>query len=94
MCFLEAILPAPWFKRAIKIWALGFEGPLFFLALCTSKSVFGLYLQVYQIQILGVLVLVLVHFAAYAIKGSSLARWCLLAFGLVAFGAVTTSCIR
>jgi signal transduction histidine kinase len=62
--------------------------PLLLLAVVTHKAVFGLYLQLYQLHILGVLLLVLVHLGGQAWRGNSLARWCLIAFGLVAFGAV------
>ena len=88
MYFIEAVLPGPWFRKATHVWAMGLGIPLLLLAILTSKSTFGALLTVYQVHILGTLVVVLVYLVQGSIRGNRLARWCILAFLLVAFGAV------
>ena len=88
MYFIEAVLPGPWFRKATHVWAMGLGIPLLLLAILTSKSTFGALLTVYQVHILGTLVVVLIYLVQGSLRGNRLARWCILAFLLVAFGAV------
>ena len=45
-------------------------------------------LTVYQLHILGALVLILIHLIERSVRGERLAGWCILAFLLIAFGVV------
>ena len=88
MYFIEAVLPGRWFRNATHFWALGLGTPLLLLAMFATKSTFGSVLIVYQVHILGTLVIVLIYLVQGSLRGNQLARWCILAFLLVAFGAV------
>ena len=88
MYFLAAILPVRWYRKATHFWALGLGVPLLLVAVFTTKSTFGAMLTVYQLHILGALVLILIHLIERSVRGERLARWCILAFLLIAFGVV------
>ena len=85
--FIHALVPGERFRVVLKVWSFGFGLLLVALPLATSKAVFGEWLPVYQVQILGALLVVLGHLFVATFQGDRLAQWCLAAFGLIAAGA-------
>ena len=80
MYFLAAILPVRWYRKATHFWALGLGVPLLLVAVFTTKSTFGAMLGVYQLHILGALVVILIYLLRKVLRGKRLARWCILTF--------------
>ena len=85
MYFIEAVLPSRWFRNATHFWALGLGIPLAAPGHLYIKVHIRVPFEVYQVHILGTLVLVLIYLVQGSLRGDKLARWCILAFLLGCF---------
>lgn len=86
--FIHVLLPAAWFSRVVQVVGYGLSVPLLLLTLLSPKMTFGSFLTVFQLQILAALIGILIHLIIRVRYGNRLAAWSLLAFALIASGAV------
>ena len=86
--FLAALVPARFFEHFTRVWCLGAGIPLMMFALLTPPMTFAAYIQVYQLHILGGVLIILLHLMLQSVKGNTIARWCLLASCIVAVGSI------
>ena len=81
MYFLKAVLPGRWYRKATHFWALGLGIPLLLVAVLHQSPHLARYCTVYQLHILGTLVVVLdLSCRGLYPRAINSRGWCILAF--------------